>query len=342
MNISIIVPVFNVEKYLSRCLGSIFTQVFSGSFEVIAVDDCSTDRSLEILKEYQKSESRLKVVAHGVNKKLSVARRSGMDASTGDYIMHVDSDDWILPGTLELLFSKCISSDADVVVFDYFSEDSTGLQHKILNISEELFTEDKLAVQKYFFDTCVNKVVRRRLTENLIYGIIGINNVEDLVYSMEILLRANSIFLVNETLYVYFFNHASMTRTVNLETLLYNQIIIYRELQKILDANHYTPEFKRKLFAQREAIIYQLLLKNHLLHKKVRVPTGDLVNQLQSFYPHNDKLFSRLSKSAGSLYFNAVLYFLNIGILNSVSLALRKAMSFVKDHDLFDPPFFGV
>ena len=92
--ISIIVPVYNVEKFLERCLDSIFKQQFSSVFEVIAVDDCSTDNSLHVLKEYQKREKRLIIIEHEINKKLSCASKTGIRASTGDYIMHVDSDDW--------------------------------------------------------------------------------------------------------------------------------------------------------------------------------------------------------------------------------------------------------
>ena len=72
-NLSIIVPVYNVEKYLVRCLDSIFVQNFSGTFEVIAVDDASTDNSLEILKSYSKNESRLKIIEHKSNKNLSIS-----------------------------------------------------------------------------------------------------------------------------------------------------------------------------------------------------------------------------------------------------------------------------
>ena len=109
MHISIIVPVYNVERYLVRCLDSIFTQDFSGNFEVIAIDDKSTDMSLSILKAYQLTETRLIIIEHDVNEKLTKTRADGMNAANGEYVMHVDSDDWILPGTLQKLYSKCIN-----------------------------------------------------------------------------------------------------------------------------------------------------------------------------------------------------------------------------------------
>lgn len=96
MDISVIVPVYSVEEYLARCLDSIFSQHFSGLFEVIAVDDATTDRSLHILKSYQRTEPRLVVLTHEENKKLSIARTTGMNAARGDSIMHVDADDRLL------------------------------------------------------------------------------------------------------------------------------------------------------------------------------------------------------------------------------------------------------
>lgn len=326
MDISIIIPVYNVEKYLSRCLDSIFSQKFTGTFEVIAVDDGSTDASLKILNEYAKSESRLKVIVHPGNKKLSRARRTGMDASTGDYIMHVDSDDWILPDTLEILFTKCKETDADVIVFDFLRADSTGNQISKINIEEEVLTKDKLLVQKYFFDACVLKIVKRRLIQDMVYGTIGLNSVEDLIYSIEILLRADSILLLNKVLYAYFVNQTSITRTVNLKALLDNQIVIYGELQKILNTNSHEADFKRGLFSQREKVICLLLLNNHLSEKKLRLPTENLVNALRSFYSPTDKIMNRIAMSARNKYFCMTQYSLSTGLIKLLSLLLKKVL----------------
>ena len=326
MDISIIIPVYNVEKYLLRCLDSIFNQKFAGTYEVIAVDDGSTDISLRILNEYAKNEPRLKVIVHPENKKLSVARRTGMDASTGDYIMHVDSDDWILPNTLEILHAKCKETDADIVVYDFLREDSTGRQHLNTNIVEEKLIKDKLLVQKYFFDACVLKIVKRRLIQNMIYGTIGLNSVEDLIYSIEILLRADTILLLNKVLYVYFVNQASITQTVNLKALLDNQIVIYGELEKILSANSYEADFKRGLFSQREKVIYFLLLKNHFSSIDERASTENLVNAISHFYSPTDKIIRNLTKSARSKYVCVVQYALIIGLVNSLLMLLRKVL----------------
>ncbi len=160
-DISVIVPVYNVQNYLVRCLDSIFNQEFSGIFEVIAVEDGSTDNSLQVLKDYREKQPRLRIIEHNRNKKLSIARRTGMDASSGDYIMHVDSDDWLLPDSLENLHNKCIETDADVIVFNYLRETIDGKQIRDMVIKKELITTDKKQVQRFFYGACWNKIVKK-------------------------------------------------------------------------------------------------------------------------------------------------------------------------------------
>ena len=91
---SVIVPVYNVEKYIKQCLDSIKFQTFK-DFEVICVDDCSTDNSAKIVEEYVQKDSRFKLIRHEQNKGVSAARNTALDAATGEYIIFVDSDDWV-------------------------------------------------------------------------------------------------------------------------------------------------------------------------------------------------------------------------------------------------------
>lgn len=94
--ISIIVPVYNVSKYLRRCLLSIQAQTFT-QFEAILIDDCSTDNSGEICDEFAKIDSRFRVIHKPVNEKLSAARNTGLKVARGKYIAYLDSDDYIHP-----------------------------------------------------------------------------------------------------------------------------------------------------------------------------------------------------------------------------------------------------
>ena len=104
--ISVIVPVYNVEKYLARCLDSIINQTLA-DIEIICINDGSTDNSLEILNDYAKKDSRIKIIDQ-TNAGLSCARNAGMQIAQGEYIGFVDSDDWIDLDFYEKLVCFCI------------------------------------------------------------------------------------------------------------------------------------------------------------------------------------------------------------------------------------------
>ena len=114
MLVSIIIPVYKVEKYLPNCIESILRQTFK-DFELILVDDGSPDNCGEICEEYAQKDSRIKVV-HQPNGGLSAARNSGIDIAKGDYLTFIDSDDFVFPHYLEILVKLCQENDADMSV----------------------------------------------------------------------------------------------------------------------------------------------------------------------------------------------------------------------------------
>lgn len=121
--ISIIVPTYNARNYLSRCIDSLINQTFS-HFEIIIVDDGSTDSSLEILNKYQSRFSHIKVL-HQKNSGQSVARNNGLKVASGNYIMFVDSDDWVELDICEKLYNLIIEGDSDIAICginNYFTD----------------------------------------------------------------------------------------------------------------------------------------------------------------------------------------------------------------------------
>lgn len=117
MKLSIIIPVYNVESYLRECLDSIISQDLYET-EIICIDDCSTDGSLQILYEYEKKDHRVKVIKHLTNKGLSAARNTGIQAAVGEYIQFVDSDDILEAGACKKLYIYAKENDADIVYFN--------------------------------------------------------------------------------------------------------------------------------------------------------------------------------------------------------------------------------
>ena len=110
--ISVIVPIFNGEKYLCRCIDSILYQTFD-DFELILINDGSSDNCAAICNEYMEKDTRIKVI-HQENRGVSAARNAGLDIANGDYISFVDSDDYVYPQYLEYLYRAIIESDADI------------------------------------------------------------------------------------------------------------------------------------------------------------------------------------------------------------------------------------
>ena len=108
--VSIILPVYNVEPYLRQCLDSIINQTFK-DFELIVVNDCSPDNSLQIVKEYQQKDSRIVLLNLPKNKGISNARNEGMKIAKAKYIVFIDSDDWVREDYVEVLSKKCVGCD---------------------------------------------------------------------------------------------------------------------------------------------------------------------------------------------------------------------------------------
>jgi len=122
MGISIIIPVYNIEPYIADCIQSVMRQTYMGSLECILVDDCGTDKSIEIaenlIADYE-GPIEFKVLHHEHNRGLSAARNTGMDAATGEYVYFLDSDDWISDDCIEKLTKPLQKERFDIVVGDY-------------------------------------------------------------------------------------------------------------------------------------------------------------------------------------------------------------------------------
>ena len=153
--ISVIVPVYNSEQYLSMCLNSIITQTYN-NIEIICVDDGSTDNSIKILQEYAANDHRIKIV-HNKNGGVSAARNSGLDIAKGEYVLFVDSDDWIEKSTCELAVHKMEDKAVDVVMWSYIRERGNESKKKIIFDRDVIFDD---------------KDIREKLHRRMI-GIIG-------------------------------------------------------------------------------------------------------------------------------------------------------------------------
>ncbi|MBQ6221481.1 MAG: glycosyltransferase family 2 protein [Solobacterium sp.] len=203
--VSVVINMYNSEKYLRKCIDSVLAQTFT-DFELILVNDGSKDHSLDICKEYAEKDTRIRIVDKE-NGGLADARNAGLDAAKGRYLEFIDADDWIEPDLLEKCVARLRETDADIVIFDiyqYFV--ATGkkevLSHPYdqnqvysLNDHPEMITKMKNAAW--------NKIYKISLfRENQIRYPWGYNY-EDLGTTYRLLARADKIAFVKEPLYDY-------------------------------------------------------------------------------------------------------------------------------------------
>jgi glycosyltransferase involved in cell wall biosynthesis len=212
--VSIIIPVYNVEKYIRRCLDSILRQGFP-DFECIVVDDCSPDSSPSICDEYGERDNRFRVIHNEKKQGSSIARRTGLEVARGGYVLFVDSDDWIESDMLETLYSAVLPYSADIVWCDYDVERGDGLYYK----REQLFDcFDRIGLIKKLLVMGVASVLFNKLVRRDIY--IGClfppgSRSEDYVITVQAILSAQKIKYINRVLYHLCNNPLSLTRDIS-------------------------------------------------------------------------------------------------------------------------------
>lgn len=212
--ISIVVPVYNVEKYLNRCVESILKQTVL-ELEVILVDDGSTDSSPQICDQWAETDHRIKVV-HKANGGLSSARNAGMDVAGGDYIGFVDSDDWVASDMYELLLHALVRHDADYAAVEMKivkneKQNDTQPQYKEIVLDEDGLFRLFFRVSDDSIHYCVcDKLFKKSTLKNLRFK-DGLR-FEDLDFNFRFLCRCHKGVLLNQKKYYWFYNHGSITR----------------------------------------------------------------------------------------------------------------------------------
>lgn len=222
--ISVIVPVYRVEPYLARCLDSIISQSYR-NLEIILVDDGSPDKCGAICDDYASRDARIHVI-HQKNSGPSVARNAGLDRVTGDYIVFVDSDDYIADGMMEALVKEIEKESPDIVLFDYFAEKKEGIfPVKTLDSIKSLEKMQEMVLFDSYTSYVWNKIYRASLFENVR---MCLHKFEDLMVMPHLFLKARKITYLPVPYYYY--NHANdtaLTSTVNAANNKLNAISKY-------------------------------------------------------------------------------------------------------------------
>lgn len=274
--VSVIVPIYNVEKYLTRCLDSILNQKLD-SYEIVMVDDGSTDNSLLIAKEYErKYKNQIQVISQP-NKGAGGARNTGIAHAQGEYLLFVDSDDVIKKNTLKILYEKINKANADIAFFGLEYADEKGNTIFSQTWFKEPYVEFELDDYPYIFaqDPYIcDKMIKRSLfvdnniwfTERVWY--------EDLQLEAKIILHAKRMIALQDVFYTYCLRSGSTMHNANIEK---NADMLY-VVRNIID--YFTKEgVYEKYYKQLELLtmlhimvlctkrIASLDVKNHLLNE---------------------------------------------------------------------------
>lgn len=215
MVLSIIVPVYNGEKYLRRCLDSIIVNL-SADRELIIIDDGSTDQSGVIAEEYAKDNSNVKVI-HQINKGLVVSRSVGIECSKGKYISFVDADDWIEPYFFDTYISQMeCDNTIDISISATVRNDSLGNMYGSHDAYEEIVSSNQamrnMCHKRRYHWYLWGKVYRREILENIIVD-DKVVIFEDLDRNWQVFSRANKVYYSGNKCYHYFQNTDGMTES---------------------------------------------------------------------------------------------------------------------------------
>ena len=238
MTLSIVIPCYKVESYLDKCLDSV-CQYYTDEIEIILVDDGSPDNTPHLCDQWAEKDKRIKVI-HQKNGGLSVARNAGLDASSGDYIWFIDSDDWIADNAVEFVISH-INSYPEVEVFitplTWTYEDSRKNWTDII-IEEDTVMTGRQYISKHYYAIGAsprNIINRKILTSAKIRFYPGIVH-EDGLFGHLLYNHAKRVMVLKDSIYYYWQRESSIMHTKSIRSA-YSMIIIHQEMMKYMNDN---------------------------------------------------------------------------------------------------------
>lgn len=248
MNVSIIIPCYNVEQYIERCISSIMVN-YGVEYEIIAVNDGSSDQTLKILEEMAKLYNNLQIIDIP-NQGVSNARNIGIQHATGDYLMFVDSDDWITNDTISYLADLCYKKKLDVLMFNYAEYYNENKIHECLFYKEKKQLQPSEVIKgillDYYAPSVCNKMIRRQLlVENNISFLPSVKMGEDLLFSINLLSVSKRVMQVDKTCYYYFMRDNSATHKVSDGVLTIQESI--KHIEDLLSNSHLESLFKEEI-----------------------------------------------------------------------------------------------
>lgn len=216
MQLSVIVPVYNAERYLCECIDSILTQTFQ-DFELILIDDGSEDDSGKICNEYSKLNEKIKVI-HQKNNGVSNTRNVGIRNATGDYVVFVDADDTVEPSMYSMMLAEAMDVDADLVICGYKEISKNGIQNKLFNLPDSQVMERDMVIHRLLYsdftgehiiNSPCNKLYKRKILIDNNIRFPNRRRGEDWLFNIQYIEKCIRAIYVDRALYNYKRNETS-------------------------------------------------------------------------------------------------------------------------------------
>jgi len=317
--ISIIVPVYNTEPYLRRCLDSILNQTFK-EFECILIDDCSPDNCPAICDEYAEKDLRFKVIHNQQNQGSSLSRQTGLAQAKGDFILFADSDDWIDNNTAEFMYLKAIEGNFDIVYCDSIEEKTD----RVLTSRPLYNSNDKVNLIKQLFSAEIRSHLTHQLVKRDLYLKVLFPQescAEDWFITTQTIYHAEKISYIPVTLHHYCYNPTSLLRDDRMEVKKINENysnyfrIVNFITEHYPDISVFDPELSNLINKVKISIILNKCTRKN-------------INRLFELYPPSNRLIFN-KKSSFPLYHKIFLFLAVKKILFPLKLldvyyALRK------------------
>lgn len=282
--LSVIIPVYNVEEYLEQCIESVLKQAYS-PFEVILVDDGSSDKSSSICDQYGREDKRIKVI-HQPNQGHTIARQNGFRASDGDYILFIDSDDWVKGEMFTLMMDKAVKEKADIVQCGFIAVEQDVSIDAVSPYSPGVY--DKKGLKEIIYPTMIynkaeqcfgvapnmwNKIFKRTLAEKYIYRIDPrIRSGEDGLLTFACFMEAERVYNLQECFYCYRSREMSMCRITDDKRLEENHILFQYYSEWLMPEKILQESIKRYVVNQTLQAVEALMEKRSLHQIKKEHP----------------------------------------------------------------------
>ena len=297
--ISIIVPVYNTEKYLNQCIESLMNQTFH-SFEILIINDGSQDGSLELIRKYANIDSRIKCFSQK-NLGVSKARNKGLIMASGEYVFFVDSDDWIELNTLEILYATAIKYESESVMCTYVREfENISKVSHIFN--GNLIVNDRIEIVKKFHRRLIgplnDEMSRPELVDILVspcmqlfkkksienYNFIDtkeIGTAEDLLFQINVYNKINKVVYIDQPLYHYRKTNTQSITSVHKSNLFEKWEMLFSLLEQYIDNNITGTEFEGE---------YKKALHNRIALSMIGIGLNEIAAKNKSIFKISKRL----------------------------------------------------